>query len=383
MSKAIITPYGSTGINSPTLDLKPDELQNKVNAAPSLIVSNYQLNDLELLLNGAFTPLRGFMEEDDYNSVVEKMLLCDGTHWPLPICLDISDEDVKDITLNEYVVLCDQAYLPIALMLVNSMWQPDTAKEIKSTYGTLDKGHQGVLQAQDRIHKTYIGGPLHRLALPAHYGFTRFRHTPSETRMLFKKLGWSQIIAYQTRNPLHRMHVQMIVEAARRIDANVLIHPAVGCSLNTDIDDAIRTKCYLEVMKYFPGSLTQLSLLPLSMRMAGPKEALLHGLIRRNYGCSHMLVGRGHANPSKGPNGIDYYEDYEAQDLFRKWESQLGIKIYEQKQMAFDQSQRVFSDTANLTQDKSAAQVSGAMIRKLLRGGENIPEWYTFPEVKS
>ena len=342
-----------------------------------------QICDLELLMNGGFNPLKGFLGEDDYNGVVDKMRLSDGTLWPIPVTLDVNEDFADGIELGQDIALRDQEGVILATMTVTDRWMPDKVHEAEAVFGANDEAHPAVDYLHNVAGKVYLGGPVTGIQQPVHYDFRGRRDTPNELRAYFRKLGWRKVVAFQTRNPLHRAHQELTFRAAREAQANLLIHPVVGMTKPGDVDHFTRVRCYEAVLDKYPGSTTTMSLLNLAMRMAGPREAVWHGIIRRNHGCTHFIVGRDHAGPGKNSKGDDFYGPYDAQDLFREHEEEIGIKMVDFKQMVYVQ-ERAQYEPADEIEDKdnvTILNISGTELRRRLREGLEIPEWFSFSEV--
>ena len=266
---------------------------------PSWDLTLRQVCDLELLMNGGFHPLKGFLDEADYDRVVTDMRLADGTLWPMPITLDVSEAFAAGIEPGQDIALRDAEGVVLAIMSVTDKWIPNKAREAQGVFATDDIKHPGVNYLFHKAGPVYLGGPVVGIQQPVHYDFRGRRNTPNELRTYFRKLGWRRIVAFQTRNPLHRAHQELTFRAAREAQANLLIHPVVGMTKPGDIDHFTRVRCYEAVLDHYPASTTTLSLLNLAMRMGGPREAIWHGLIRRNHGCTHMIIGRDHAGPGR------------------------------------------------------------------------------------
>ncbi|MEC7669046.1 MAG: sulfate adenylyltransferase, partial [Pseudomonadota bacterium] len=266
-----------------------------------------QICDLELLMNGGFNPLKGFLTEEDYNGVVENMRLADGSLWPMPITLDVKPEYADTIEIGQDIALRDQEGVILATMTVTDKWVPNKAREAEKVFGADDQAHPAVHYLHNIAGGVYLGGPVTGIQQPVHYDFRGRRDTPNELRALFRKLGWRKVVAFQTRNPLHRAHQELTFRAAREAQANLLIHPVVGMTKPGDVDHFTRVRCYEAVLDKYPAATTSMSLLNLAMRMAGPREAVWHGLIRANHGCTHFIVGRDHAGPGKNSAGEDFY----------------------------------------------------------------------------
>ncbi len=342
-----------------------------------------QLCDLELLLNGEFSPLTGFMEEKDYKSVVDNMRLTNGTLWPIPIVLDVKEEFAKQAQKGTMIALRNQEGVALAVMTITDMWRPDLSYEAQKVYGTTDKTHPGVSYILEQTNPVFLGGTIEGLEMPEHHSFKELRHTPAELREMFAKKGWSRIVAFQTRNPMHRAHYELTIRASREAEANFLLQPVVGLTKPGDIDHFTRVRCYQALMKHYPQQTTALSLLPLAMRMAGPREALWHAIIRKNHGCTHFIVGRDHAGPGKNAKGENFYDPYEAQELAKKHEKELGISIMPFEEMVYVEDKAQYVPRSEAPKDARILDISGTELRRRLQEGLPLPEWFSFPEVIS
>ncbi|MDE0698673.1 MAG: bifunctional sulfate adenylyltransferase/adenylylsulfate kinase [Boseongicola sp.] len=357
------------------------ELKEEAAGLPSWDLTPRQICDLELLLNGGFHPLKGFLGEDDYCSVVDEMRLANGTLWPMPVTLDVSAGFAEGVKLGRDIALRDQEGVILATMNVTDRWCPDKSREAKKVLGTDDLAHPAVNYLHHAAGPVCLGGPVTGLQLPAHYDFRMRRDTPNELRAHFRKLGWHRIVAFQTRNPLHRAHQELTFRAARETAANLLIHPVVGLTKPGDVDHFTRVRCYEAVLDKYPSSTAAMSLLNLAMRMAGPREAVWHGLIRRNHGCTHMIVGRDHAGPGKDSKGEPFYGPYDAQNLFRELEDEIGVEMVDFKHMVFVQERAQYMQADEVEEGLTVLDISGSELRRRLREGLELPEWFTFPEV--
>jgi sulfate adenylyltransferase len=350
----------------------------KVAILPRLNLNERQLCDLELLINGAFTPLTGFMTEEEYISVLEKMRLPNGILWPMPIVLDVGETVPHRV--GDEVVLCDSYGNPLALFLISSVYIPNKDTEALHVYGTKDVTHPGVRYIYKETKGMYLGGKITGLALNKKYDFLEMRHTPEELRAHFKKKGWNKIIFFQTRNPLHRAHFEMIKRAHAEHKAQIVIHPAVGLTKEGDIDYITRVRAYRKLQNKYLSKEAMISLLPIAMRMAGPREVLWHAIIRKNYGATHFIVGRDHAGPGKNTKGVSFYGPYEAQNIAKLYEKELGLKIIDFKLMVYVEGQGYFPED-KVPKGSTIRNISGTEFRKMLRSGEEIPEWFSFPEI--
>ncbi len=340
-----------------------------------------QICDLELLMNGGFNPLKGFLSEADYNSVVETMRLEDGSLWPMPITLDVGEAFAEKLNIGQDIALRDQEGVILATMTVTDRWMPDNAKEAKLVFGADDLAHPAVNYLHNTAGAVYLGGPVVGIQQPIHYDFRARRDTPNELRAYFRKLGWRKVVAFQTRNPLHRAHQELTFRAAKEAQANLMIHPVVGMTKPGDIDHFTRVRCYEAVLDKYPAATTTMSLLNLAMRMAGPREAVWHGLIRKNHGCTHFIVGRDHAGPGKNSAGEEFYGPYDAQDLFRAYQEEMGIEMMDFKHMVYVQERAQYEPADEIEEGVTVLNISGTELRRRLSEGLEIPEWFSFPEV--
>ena len=350
---------------------------------PSWDLTPRQACDLELLMNGGFSPLPGFNTEADYNGVVENMRLADGSLWPIPITLDVNQKFADSIAPGTDIALRDAEGVILAVMKVSDKWVPNKKVEAEKVfgYGADDLAHPAINYLHNIAGPVYLGGPVQGLAAPIHYDFKSRRDTPNELRAYFRKVGWAKVVAFQTRNPLHRAHQELTFRAAREAQANLLIHPVVGMTKPGDVDHFTRVRCYEAVIDKYPQSTTTMSLLNLAMRMAGPREAVWHGLIRKNHGVTHFIVGRDHAGPGKNSAGKDFYGPYDAQTLFTEHEAEIGVKMVDFKHMVYVQERDQYYPANEVPEGCTVLDISGTELRRRLREGVDIPEWFSFPEV--
>jgi len=348
---------------------------------PSWDLTPRQLCDLELLLTGGFSPLRGFMTRADYESTCSSMHLADGHLWPIPIVLDVAGEFAKSIGEGRSIALRDPEGVLLAALHVDEVWQADRMLEAEAVYGTTNSEHPGVEYVLNRTHPRYVGGRLEGLRLPSHYDFRSLRLTPSELREEFGRLGWRRIVAFQTRNPMHRAHYELTLKAAKREGANLLIHPSVGMTRPGDVEYYVRVRCYQALLGKYPRDTVKLSLLPLAMRMAGPREALWHAIIRKNHGCSHLIVGRDHAGPGNDSRGKPFYGPYDAQELLRHYQQEIGIIPVPFQTMVYLEDQDAYLSEDEVPEGAHPLNISGTEFRQRLAEGREIPSWFSFPEV--
>jgi len=381
MSDTQMKPHGGKLVDLLVDNSRASEIVHESKNWLSWDLNERQTNDIELLINGGFSPLKGFMKKTDYDSVCNDMRLFDGTLWPIPIVLDVSKDFSEQIRAGEFIVLRDIEGVVIAAMKVEDIWEPDKKIEAKKVYGTSDTSHSGVDHLLNKSNPVYVGGEIEALQLPTHYDFPALRRSPKSLREEFSRKGWNKIVAFQTRNPMHKAHYELTKIAARETEANLLIHPVVGTTKPGDIDHFTRVKCYREIMKHYPQFSTFLSLLPLSMRMVGPREAIWHAIIRKNYGCTHFIIGRDHASPGLSESGKPFYGTYDAHELFKKHEDEIGIKMVEMKSMVYVPDLGEYIAEEEVDKKSYGLSISGTELRQRLKTGREIPEWFTYKEV--
>ena len=377
----LTTPHGGRLKELLVSDAEAEALRREALALPSWDLTVRQVCDVELLVNGGFSPLEGFLGEEDYERVCREMRLSDGTLWPVPVTLDVTEDFAKDLRRGSRLALRHPEGMALALLTVTDVWRPDTAAEARAVFGTNDEAHPGVFHLNHQTHPMRVGGSLQGLELSPHHSFNAVRHTPHELRGEFQKRGWKKIVAFQTRNPMHRAHGELVKRAARQEEACLLIHPSVGQTRPGDVDYYSRARCYKAILRHFPESTTMLSLLPLAMRMAGPREALWHAIIRKNYGCSHFIVGRDHAGPGNDSAGKPFHPPYAAQELTRAHEAELGMKILPFEEMVFVEDRAEYMPASEVPAGSRVLSLSGTELRRRLRDGLELPTWFSYPEV--
>ena len=338
MSNKLIQAHGGKLLNLYCNSKDVENFKNEAINFQSHTLTDRQLCDLELILNGAFSPLDGFMDQESNNSVLDSNRLKDGTIWPIPILLDISSELSKNLKINDKLALRDKEGYLIAILHISDMWKYDKKLEASKVYGTDDKTHVGVRFLFENTGDICLGGKVTGIEQPHHHDFLDIRLDPAETRQYFEDNNWSKIVAFQTRNPMHRAHKEIMQRAAKEIGGNALLHPVVGMTKQGDVDYFTRVRCYQKIVEKFPENSTLLGLLPLSMRMAGPREALWHAIIRKNYGCTHFIIGRDHAGPGNDKNGNPFYGPYDAQELVKSFEN-VEIQMVMFKMVGYHKNQ--------------------------------------------
>ena len=350
---------------------------------PSVTLTPRQICDLELLICGGFSPLRGFLNRRDYESVLHDMRLECGTLWPMPITLDVSDEVAKGLAGSDHIVLRDPTGLALAVLHLEDRWKPDKVREAELVFGTACEEHPGVGYLMQKAKDWYVGGTVEGFRLPPHHDFQELRKTPAELREYFDVHRWERIVAFQTRNPMHRAHKELTDRAARDIDGKLLIHPVVGMTKPGDVDHFTRVRSYKKLLTHYEDTDVTISLLPLAMRMGGPREAVWHAIIRKNYGCTHLIVGRDHAGPGKTSMGQPFYGPYEAQDLVEAFSKEIGVGVVRFRIMVYAPATGVYKPIDEVAEGEETLSISGTEFRRRLEAGEEIPEWFSYPTVLS
>lgn len=381
MPDHLIPPHGGELVNLLVEPKHAAELQSHSREWASWDLTPRQFCDLELLLSGGFSPLRGFLSKADYESVCCKMRLANGTIWPIPIMLDVTEDFAKANGPGKTIALRDAEGVMLAALHVEEVWQPNRTAEAEQVYGTSDPFHPGVEHVLHRTNPFYLSGKLEGIQSPAHYDFRSLRLKPAELRGEFARLGWRRVVAFQTRNPMHRAHQELTFRAAKKVEANLLIHPSVGMTKPGDVDYYIRVRCYEALLSKYPKDTVRLSLLPLAMRMGGPREAVWHAIIRKNHGCTHFIVGRDHAGPGKDQKGKPFYGPYEAQELLRKHQNEIGVTMVPFQMMVYLEDKDTYVPEDEVPDGARVLNISGTELRRRLAEGKEIPSWFTFPEV--
>ncbi len=348
---------------------------------PDVILKERQLCDLELLATGAFSPLEGFMTRADYESVLDRMRLQNDLLWPVPICLDISDTQAKTLEAGQSVALRDAEGFLLAVLHIEDIWAVEKEKEASQLFDTLDRNHPGVRYLFENGSDYYLGGEIEVLSLPLHSDFKQLRLAPEEIKATFKRLGWQRIVGFQTSNPIHRPQLEIAISAMRQAKANLLLLPIAGMTKPGDFDHYTRVRCYRAVTHRLPPDSFVINLLPLAMRMAGPREAILHSIIAKNYGCTHFVVGRDHASPGSDSHGAPFYESDAACKLTEKFSEELDLSIVRFEEMVYLPFEDEYRSIDKVPDGMQTISLSGSDIRERIRTGRRIPEWATFPEV--
>ncbi|PYV66865.1 MAG: adenylyltransferase [Acidobacteria bacterium] len=378
----MIPPHGGELVNLIAQPERISELKAHSREWPSWDLTARQLCDLELLMSGGFSPLRGFMTRTDYEGVCHSMRSASGVLWPIPITLDVTDDFARSLKPgSSKIALRDPEGVMLAVLHVEDVWQPDRKAEAKAVFNSTSNVHPGADYLLNKGNPWYVGGRIEGAQSPSHYDFKSLRLTPAELRAEFARLGWRRVVAFQTRNPMHRAHQELTFRAAKQVEANLLIHPSVGMTKPGDVDYFTRVRCYqLLISKYPPGTV-KLAMLPLAMRMGGPREAIWHGIIRKNHGCTHLIVGRDHAGPGKDADGKPFYGPYEAQELFKKHEADAGVTMVPFNMMVYLEDQDKYFPEGEVPKNARVLNISGTELRQRLNEGREIPAWFTYPEV--
>ncbi len=381
MTDHLIPPHGGTLVDLRADDDRAAEIKAASRDWPSHDLTPRQLCDLELLLDGGFSPLAGFMTRRDYDRVCAEMRLADGALWPMPITLDVSEALAEALEPGANLALRDPEGVMLAALRVEEVWTPDRRAEAEAVFGAASPEHPGAAHLIERTQPCYVGGTLTGVQPVTHYDYRLLRHSPRELRAEFAKLGWTRVVAFQTRNPMHRAHQELTLRAAKEVEASLLIHPVVGMTKPGDVDHYTRVRCYQALLHRYPRKTALLSLLPLAMRMGGPREAVWHAIIRKNYGCTHLIVGRDHAGPGADSAGKPFYGPYDAQQLLREHEAELGVAMVPFQMMVYVEGSDSYEPVDQVAPGARTLDLSGTELRARLAAGKEIPSWFTFPDV--
>jgi sulfate adenylyltransferase len=379
----LIKPYGGTLQNLVATEARAAQLKKDSQGFPAITLTQHQLCDLELLMNGAFSPLRGFMNRDVYESVLENMRLPNGQMWSMPITLDVPDAIAEKLEAGGYLGLNDPEGFVLAVLRISDKWKPDKKREARLVYGTDSLNHPSVCFLFEQVHGNYVGGEIEGIQLPMHYDFETLRDTPEELRHLFEKHGWRRVVAFNTSKPMHRLHRDITLCAAKEGQANILLHPAVGMTKPGDLHYYARVHCYQAIRRHYPHNLAMLSLLPMAVRMAGPREALLNAIVRQNYGCSHFIIGPEHAAPPEVRLGGErFYPRYAAQELVAQHQDQLAIRMIPVREMRYVPEEDQFLPVEQIEKEgKKGVQFTENELYSDLSHDQEIPAWFSFPDV--
>lgn len=376
----LITPYGGKLVDLVAPPEEADQLRSYASRLPSIQLSERSVCDLEMLANGGFSPLNGFVGKEDYRRVLGEMRLASGHLFPVPVALPV--EPQQGVQLDRDIALRDAKNELLAVMTVEEIYEWDFAETAQGLLATQDLRHPLVVEMQ-RWGRLNIAGRLQALGIPRHYDFPQLRLTPAETRARLEQLGRRNVVAFQTRNPLHRAHEELTKRAMQSVDGALLLHPVVGMTKPGDVDHFTRVRTYQAIARnYYDPQRTVLSLLPLAMRLAGPREALWHAVIRRNYGANYLIVGRDHASPGTDSNGTPFYGAYDAQQLLERFSEELGVGVIPFTEMAYVPQAQRYAEVASLPVGTRTLSLSGKQLRDdYLNAGRALPEWFVRPEV--
>ena len=377
----MIDPHGNKLVSFHLSKGELEEYTELSNTISSLTLSLKQQCDLEMILNGAFSPLLTFNNQKDYEEILLNNKLLNGVIWPIPIVLDVPNDFLKALDKNEHISLRNAEGFLLAILKVREFWSPNKKDEANSIFKTIDENHPGVDYLFNHTNSNYISGELVPIQSNKYFDFTHLRKSPQEVRDLFRSKRWQDVIAFQTRNPMHRAHFELTRLAMEKHNAKLLIHPVIGISKPGDIDHFTRVKCYQHIIKHYPENSVELSLINLAMRMAGPKEALWHAIIRKNYGCNYIIIGRDHAGPGVDAKGKPYYQPYDAQELISQYQEELEIKMVPFQEMVFAKNKKTYLPLDEIKKDEQIERLSGTQFKELLKQRTEIPNWYSFPEV--
>ncbi|MCK4975821.1 MAG: bifunctional sulfate adenylyltransferase/adenylylsulfate kinase [Anaerolineales bacterium] len=372
----LVSPYGEKLVDLMVTGEERQELIEKSNRLPSIQISARSLNDLELLATGAFSPIDRFMGKADYERVLTEMRTTDGTLFPIPITLPVDESDLP--SWSEQITLSDARNNTLAVMRIEEVYHYDPQREARLVLGTTDTRHP-LISEMVRWGKVYVSGELKMIDLPKYYDFAELRRTPAQVRASLDKMSNANVVAFQTRNPMHRIHEELTKRAAEDVNGSLLIHPVVGMTKPGDVDHYTRVRVYRSLAEnYYNNNRTLLSLLPLAMRMAGPREALWHAIIRRNFGANYFIIGRDHAGPGKDSHGRPFYGPYEAQMMLTQYGEEIGVQPVEFKTLVYLADDERYEEQDKVPEDARIFSISGTEVREdYLAKGKTLPEWFT------
>ena len=374
----IIEPYDGELVNLLVAEKDKEEWLEKANQYPSHQLTDRSLHDLELMAVGGFSPLTTFMGEDDYNRVLTEMRLANGVLFPIPITLTIEKEALP--TRGEWITLRDSRNYIIGVLRIEEVYRWDPIREARLVLGSTDHRHP-LVSEMEQWGDLCISGELRVINLPIYYDFMDIRKSPSEVRQILEKIGNKNVTAFQTRNPMHRVHEDLTKRALERVSGSLLIHPVVGLTKPGDVDHFTRVRVYKALVENYYDANTVLSLLPLAMRMAGPREGLWHAIIRRNYGANHFIVGRDHAGPGKDSNDKPFYGPYEAQEMVQQYQDETGVTGIFFNELVYIEKEDKYVARENAPADAEAKFISGTQVREeYLNKGKELPGWFTREE---
>ena len=373
--------HGGSIVNLMADDERAGELKRLSRDFCSMTLSTAAAYDLELLMNGAFSPLTGFMGRDDYDAVLSRMRLQNDCLWPLPVCLPINSILARRIEPGQPLALRDAEGFILAVLHVQDIWRIDKEREVQRIFCSRDVRHPGVRRLLESDADYYAGGPVEGVQFPLHAAFKSLRNSPMEMRQRFKKLGWRKIVGYQPQGLMHRAEFEMTLRVMAQTKACLLLHPVIITAMPGDIDNHTRIHCYLAAGKNYPVNMMQLNLMPLVMRMAGPREALLQAIIQKNYGCTHVIVEPDHASPKSNADGLPFYRKEAAAEMVASLRHELGIEIVACEEMRYIVEEDVYLPVSEIPAGVQTRHINNDEFHSKLRNSRKIPEWFTFPEV--
>jgi sulfate adenylyltransferase len=376
----LVSPYGGMLVDLLVAEEERAALLSYASRLPSFTLTDRNLNDLELLATGAFSPLTTFLGREDYKRVLEEMRLADGTLWPIPVTLAVPEE--FPLSLDGGIALRDTRHEILAVLTVREIYGWDRRHEAERVLGKADSAHP-LVREMERWGRRCVSGSLRVLRLPQHVDFRELRLTPREVRGRLAALGHPNVVAFQTRNPMHRSHEELTKRATAECGGTLLIHPVVGLTKPGDVDHFTRVRVYKTLVgRYYDPARTMLSLLPLAMRMAGPREALWHAIIRRNHGANHFIVGRDHAGPGNGSDGKPFFGPYDAQEMLSKHTNEIGVRMVPFREMVYLPDEDRYEEADRIATGARKLSISGTQVRdQYLAKGETLPPWFTRPEI--
>jgi sulfate adenylyltransferase len=379
----LVKPYGDKLVNLVSSVQRTEVIKCESENYLSITLSQRQFCDLELLLNGALSPLTGFMTKKDYDSVLSSMRLENGLLWTIPVTLDVDEKQAKSCAQGDIVTLLDPEGFMLAILHVEDIWKIDKQAEAEAIYGTTSEHHPGVKYLLNQSGDYYIGGKIEGVELPLHYDFEDLRDTPEELRHLFNKHGWRKVVAFGTSKPMHRLHREITLNAAREIGGHILLHPVIGMSKPGDLKYYNRIECYQAIKKHYPKHMVMLSLLPMALRMAGPREAIHNAIIKQNYGCSHIIIGPEHAAPPNVRQGAErFYEQNSAQKMMEKYQNELDIKMVAVEEHRYVPQLKKFLPVTDIEKQRlDGVLYKDKELYSSLEKGCDVPAWFSFPEI--
>lgn len=381
MTDTLTQAHGGFLVNLMVDEQRAELLKDITINLPDVNLSERNMCDLEVLATGGFSPLEGFMVRADYEAVLDRMRLQNGVLWPVPICLDVPAARAETMEAGQSAALRDPEGFLLGVIHIEDIWPANRQKEAEMIFGTTDTSHPGVDYLFKKSGDYYVGGRIEVISLPIHFDFKQMRLYPEEVRKAYEKLGWQRVVGFQTRNPIHRPQFEMTIKAMRKARANLLIMPVVGMTKPGDFDHFIRVRCCRHVAEHYPPDSQVMTLLPLALRLSGPRDALLDAIIARNYGCTHFIVGHDHASPGRDKNGSLFYPSERSREMAAQYSSEIGVEIVPFEEMVYLPFEDEYKSRDQVADGVQTISLSGSDIRQRIRSGRKIHEWATFPEV--